>query len=44
MPQISDIMKASARDIQEGFDKVQDEVLPFFKDTVTKILKEYKPE
>jgi len=34
MPQISDIMKASARDIYEGFDKVEDEVLPHFKEYI----------
>ena len=44
MPQISDIMKASARDVEEGFTKVSEEVLPLFKDSVTKILKNFTPE
>ncbi len=43
MPQIADIMKANARDIKEGFTKVEDEVLPYFKETVDEILTKFEP-
>ena len=38
MPQIGDIMKASARDIETGFNKVSETVLPHFNDVVKHIL------
>ena len=38
MPQIGDIMKASARDIETGFNKVSDAILPHFNDVVKHIL------
>lgn len=37
IPQISDILKASARDITLGFDKVSDEVFPYFEQTAEKL-------
>ena len=37
-------MKANARDIKEGFELVENDVLPFFKETVDEILGKFKPE
>ncbi len=44
MPQISDIMRANARDISLGFDKVSQDVLPYFGETVKDIFSRFKPE
>ena len=41
MPQIQDIVKASARDILLGLDKVSDDVLPYFDEAVEEVLKKY---
>ena len=44
IPQIADIMKANARDISLGFDKVSEDVIPFFEETAKDIFSRYKPE
>lgn len=37
-------MKANSRDIALGFDKIDNEVLPYFKDTAKDILEHHSPE
>ena len=37
-------MKANARDISLGFDKVSSEVIPYFKETAKDIFTKYDPE
>lgn len=44
IPQIADIMKANARDISLGFDKVSTDVIPFFEETAKDIFSKYKAE
>ena len=44
IPQIPDIMKANARDISLGFDKVSDDVIPYFEDTAKDIFSKYNSE
>ena len=44
VPQIVDIINATTRDLKKGFEKVSDEVLPFFNETSKEILKKHGPE
>lgn len=44
IPQITDIIKASGRDIAMSFDEVNKEVLPYFEETSDQILQKYPPK
>lgn len=44
LPQIKDIVTANARDISHGFNKVSEDVLPYFSETAKSIFQKYEPE
>lgn len=44
MPQITDIMRANARDVKQSFENVSKEVIPHFEETAKEILTLHSPE